>query len=706
MLNNIKWLTVCLSLLFLIASCQKDTHTNWNTGIVAPLASTSLTLANLVKDSSLKTNPDNSITLAYQSTVYELNLADQVIKIPDTSLGQRFTVDSFKLPQISFRYNASLGSMANNLIANGQGILGHLIINDNGHSDSFPPIANLPITPFTLNATNYFQTISLQRGFLEMYIYNHLPIPLQNLIFEVKNVNSGSVLIKDTIPYMAPYSNIYKVYNLAGKTVESSITLKVVSFSSTGTNGALVNIDTSDYIGVWADLGDLRASSAVAIFPAEDIISQDQELTQTIRDRKLTYIDCREGQLDVNITNAIQQPLRLTYQLRGAYDKSGRPLSAVSNITGASSSGFGQVTQTFDLSGYSINLTGSDGTKFNTYTQVVLAHIDSNGVQTQINNTDSIHIQYRLRNIKPNYLKGYAGRDTIAYVGSSPFSIANLLNGNQPNAIKFDKVSLSLALENGLGIDGEVTINSLTGVNANGSAVSLIDHSANPVIGRRLYVNKAQDFPLRPAITTFALSSATSNINDFISNLPNKINYDLTIRTNPNGNRGTYDDFAYLESRMKVNLDVNVPLSVIANNLTLRDSFNFSLGYSQKDVENIKDGTLHLLIDNKFPIQTNITLLVYDSTWHLLDTLTNAARVQAADINSSCRADQTKRSIINIAADAARIDRLRGAKHAVMTVVFNTKTSNSSCNGQYLKIFSDYNIDAKITGDFTYKVKL
>jgi hypothetical protein len=702
--------TVILSFIVVLAclsGCKKDSTTNWDAGVLAPLAKTSLSINNLIKDSILQTNTDNSLTLSYQNNVYELNLADQYIHIPDTSIGQKITVDSLSLPNIHFDYNATLGSIATNLIANGQGFLGRFIIDSNGHNTVIPPLSNLPINPFTLNASSYFQNITLSSGLLELFIYNNLPIPIQNISFEVRNNVSNTILLSDNISNMPPFSNSYRRYDLGGKTIENQLTLKITSFSSAGSGGSPVLLDTSNSLSIHGDISQIKASSAIAVFPAGDIVSSNQEITQDIGSRRFTYVDCKEGKLDVEITSAIKQPLRLTYKLIGAYDKNGRPLTAVSNIAAATNNSFGTVTQSYDLAGYAINLTGSDGTKFNTYTQIVVAHIDSTGVQTQITNSDSINIKYKIRSIRPNYIKGYAGRDTVSYQGSTPFSIASILNGNQPGAIQFDKAGISVSIVNGLGVEGQVVINKLEGVNANGNAVSLVDNSTTPVIGRRLAISKATDFPLTPKTSTFTINSATSNISDFIGNLPEKINYDVTIYTNQNGNRGTYDDFAYLESRMKVNLDVNIPLSVAANDLKLRDSFDFSLGYSQKDVENIKDGVLHLLLYNKFPIQADITLVAYDSSWNLLDTLASGARVEAADIvSSSCKAEQSKKSVINITASAARIDRLRAAKHAVLTVVFNTKTNNTTCNGQFVKIYNDYTIDAKITADFTYKIKL
>ena len=696
-----------IALLFIVtilASCKRD-GTGWDTGIVAPLATTDMTLGNIVKDSILRTNSDSSLSIVYSNTLYELNLADQYIHIPDTSIGQKYTIDSLGLPNVSIYYKISLGAMAQNLIASGNGAIGQYLINSNGSNNTLPALSGLTLTPFYFSAASYFQTATFSNARLTFNVDNRLPITITDVNFELRNVNANNVILTGHYDSIPAGASGYLAYQLQNVTIESNLAVRIVSFSTPGSRGNTVLIDTSNYVGIGAYIDNLHVSEAIAIFPAQDLISLDQELTQNIDPRKFTYIDCKEGTLDVQITSAIEQPIRLTYQMKGAYNKSGQPLIATSIIPAAQGGNLSTITQSYDLTGYSINLTGSNGTKFNTYTQIIKAHIDSTGQQTHISSSDSIHIQYFLLNIKHPYIKGYAGKDTISYSGTSPFTIADLFAGNSSNALKFDKASLSVSVDNGIGVDGQVLIHSLTGINSNGTSVTLVDHSATPVIGRQLYVGKATDFPLTPRTTTFGINSSTSNIADFISNLPNQIAYDVKIQTNPNGNRGTYDDFAYIDSRMKVNLDINLPLSLIANNLTLRDSFNFSLGYSQKDVANIKDGVLHVILYNKFPLQSNITLVAYDSAWNRLDTLLNNAPVDAAPINSSCRATEAKKSMINVNANAEVIDKLRFAQHAIMTVVFNTKSSNATCNGQYLKIYSDYNINATITGDFNYKVK-
>ncbi len=699
---------VCLLMVFaLLSSCKKqEDKTSWSIDALAPLATTSLSLTNLVKDSTIKTNADNSLTLDYRTTVYELSLADQFVKIPDTSITQKYTVDSITLPQNGLEYKVSLGSLAQTLSVSSdplQMAYGNFILSKNGQSVTITAFNGFSTSPYVFDGSAFFRTMTLNSGYLDFWVVNHLPVDLTNVQYEIRNSISGTLILSDVVPFIPKYDSVYQLKDLSGQTIESGINFKISNFNSPGSSSPVL-LDTNDYIRIHGRLFGLRAKNAIARFPSQDLINSNQEVAQDIGDRKLSYVDCREGDLTVTIISSVQEQMRLKYKLVGAFDKYGNPLVKETLVTPAVSGQPTIIQQTFPLAGYAINLTGVDGSKFNTYTQLIIAHIDSSGIERQITSSDSLQMTYRIRNIRPNYIKGYVGRDTVNIKGDSPFDFTNMFKNSAPNALKFENVKMSLSIENGLGVDGNVKISNLSGINANGNSVSLSDFSGSPIIGTTQHINRATDFPLTPAVSNFVLQSASSNINDFISNLPNKISYDVQIKTNPSGNRNTYDDFAYLESRLKVNLDINMPLSLLANNLILKDSFGFSLGSSTKEIDNIKDGTLHLITQNKFPIQSDIELLVFDENWNLLDSLVSNARVDAADLNGACRAEVAKRNVLNIPLSGARLEKIKSAKHAVVTAVFNTKATGT-CNGQYLKIYSDYKLDAKITADFNYKIK-
>ncbi|MFI4963495.1 MAG: hypothetical protein ACHP6H_06530, partial [Legionellales bacterium] len=104
------WTFKIALLLLVLSSCRRDSNTNWNTDILAPLATTTLTINNLVKDSVLRTNPDSSVSIVFSSNVYSINLADQYIHIPDTSIGQTYLVDSLVFPHNTLNYSVTLGT--------------------------------------------------------------------------------------------------------------------------------------------------------------------------------------------------------------------------------------------------------------------------------------------------------------------------------------------------------------------------------------------------------------------------------------------------------------------------------------------------------------------------------------------------------------------------------------------------------------------
>ena len=103
-----------LGAILLVASCRRNQQGGWNTELLLPIANTTLSLQNLVNDTSLvKTASDNSLILSYNSTLYQFNLADTAVNIPDTGVGQNFLLDSLSLHNEHINYSITLGTLAN-----------------------------------------------------------------------------------------------------------------------------------------------------------------------------------------------------------------------------------------------------------------------------------------------------------------------------------------------------------------------------------------------------------------------------------------------------------------------------------------------------------------------------------------------------------------------------------------------------------------
>ncbi len=89
--------SICLAGFF-FASCRKfSANPSWDTQILAPLITTTLSINDLVTDSLVHSNPDSSITLVYNGSIYNLN-TDSLVKLPDTSFTSGYVVSGTVTP--------------------------------------------------------------------------------------------------------------------------------------------------------------------------------------------------------------------------------------------------------------------------------------------------------------------------------------------------------------------------------------------------------------------------------------------------------------------------------------------------------------------------------------------------------------------------------------------------------------------------------
>lgn len=688
-----------MAVTLLLASCKKDAKTNWDTEMLVPIANTNLSLKDLVKDSAIITNSDNSLTLSFKSSLFQFSLADKLIRIPDTAVGQRFTLDSLKLPNQSVNFSVSLGLLANNMLLNsGTSFLGQFILDQQGNSAPFPALSGFNVAPFHFDATQYFDSAVLVSGEIQIRVYNNLPIPISGATIVVTNTTDGSFVASQVVYPIGPDGDsTYVVIPLSGTRITSGLDIAVANLSTPGSSGNNVVIDTADNIELKIYATNMRVSEAWAKFPSQDIVSITEDITQEIGDRKFTYVDARAGFLHIYITSSIEEKLYLEYTLVGAYDASGNPLKQFTTVPAAPVGGTVTIDTLIDISGLAINLTGKDGTKFNTYTQRIIAHIDSSGITRHITTDDSLRIEYEITEVAPNYIKGYAGTDIISQVDSSDFDFLNIF---QSGSIDLEAVNMNISVENGIGVDGEIRINSLTAESKNNGSRTL----TGSILGQQLAIGRATDFPLLPKTTNFAVNNSNSNIKDLLGILPNKLKYDVQVKTNVAGNTQQYRDFAYLESALKLNLNAEIPLSLVANHLVLKDTFNFDLSQTNLNVAGISDGVINLIAKNKYPIEAVLTMIAYDENWVPVDTITLDTKVAAADLDATCRATDFKKSKIPLYITEDRMDNIKRARHAVITADFNSASNNATCSGQHLKIYSDYNLDITFTARFNYKI--
>lgn len=668
---------------------------SWETEILLPIAFGNLGIEHLVGDTLIRENIDQSVSLVYRNPIYKLNLTDQQIQIPDTSLKSKVTLDSIYLPNRTMNYKITLGQLARA----DQGTTGALILALHGFTAAIPPVNNLSSTDQEIDATEFFESAELDSGYLDLQVANGFEVDITDVIFRMKNKTNGFVIFQDTFALIPKGGQVSASYYIGGMTVEGTLLGDIVNLSSPGSGGNGVPIDTNDAITLSLTARDLKVHAATAIFPAQNLVNIKNEVTYNMGGPEFTMMKIRSGSLIVKAFNTIEDSLLLRYKIPRAYDPMGQSIDFKSSVAPAPVGGSTQFSKTIDLSGYTIDLTGKNFNKVNTFYNEFKASIDSSGKIISISLDDSISVFYGLVDIIPEYLKGYVGQHAFS-VGPEAAGF-NLFKHLFSGTLDIEQLSVDFSLYNTIGAEGAITLNSLVAESAStGSSLAL----TAPFIGNQMAINRAFENPFMPGRTTIHLDESNSNIRNLISTLPNKLVYDIDLEINPNGNYFNYQDFVGFDDYLEVALDLEIPLSFVANNLLLIDTVDFSIGAEKSSQTSITSGTFSFIADNGYPLGAGLQVYFLNPGGQITDSLfTTEQTLLPAEIDpNTCLVTQQVRSKFETVFDQQRINQLKDATQAIVKVKFDSPSIN---NCPFLKIYSDYRLKFKLTGRMAYGVE-
>lgn len=681
-------LLLLISLISLLAACRSSLDTGWDTRYLSPILKGELDIYDLAPDSVTQINDDESVTLVYQTALLDYDLTDEAIDIPDTSVEYFVSLDSLALDDQSISVSLSLGQIAMDL-----GFpIGTLIIAANGTEATLDPIYGLSTDPNPVDATSFFETATFNHGFLDISIGNGLPVDLDTVVFRLSNSVGGEVIVRDTFFHISAGGiPVLSTTDLTGMTVEGNLLGEILYFSTPGSPDVPVLIDTSDLVTINLLARDMELQEAVAIFPEQNLINNANDVEYDMGGPEFTEMGIESGYVVIYVENTIGDTIHIVYDIPGAVDIYGNSVH-IETAVGPDEI----VDQAFDISGFTIDLRGSNGNEINTFYQEFSARINYTGIPSFITLEDSLKVVYGLENIVPNSLKGYLGQYEIAIADTT--AGVEVFDQFGDGEIHFGDINIDLEIINGLGAGGQVIINSLGGTNTStGETVFL---NCPTAIGVPININRALLNPYVPGYTTIALNSANSNINELIEIFPDKLFYDVVMNVNPNGNEFNYQDFVIATSKINIDFNLSMPLEFFASNLTLQSEFPVTLD-AESGTEGIGNIDLTLYADNTFPLDASINIVFIDDFGTHLDSLNfEGYSINPGILSADCRVHEATQTEIHQLVDGALKDAILNATKAIATVTFNT-ASIPSCS-EIVKIYSDYKMAIQLVGDVNY----
>lgn len=412
-----------------------------------------------------------------------------------------------------------------------------------------------------------------------------------------------------------------------------------------------------------------------------------------LQDLALSKLIIRSGMVDLAITNMMNGNIIGDFSLPGATINN-EVLAMQVHMPPGTPASPSHVTRSKALDGYTFDLTGPTHNSANTLSTELNYSNAPDGESVTVTDQDSLLATVSYRDIVPEYATGYFGSRDLQL---DPDTTTLGLFQNITGTLNLAEVNAQLRLVNGIGVDARAHIHQVRSLNTRtGQGVDLIA----PITGHAVNINRAVDLGHGPGemASSYAMHAGNSNIKVFLENLPDRIAYDLDVSINPLGNVSSGHDFFYHGSKLSAELEVDIPLRLIATNLTLRKVMKVDLAGSAEH-HALKSGVLHLYIDNGFPFSAAITLEVVDGEDETRTMLLEEGMVPSAVLGGDGLVASSSSVLLDVSIDPAQMALLHQTGRLRVTAAFNTIDQH-----EHVWIMENYRMDVQATMEANYLV--
>jgi len=657
-----------ISIFFLLFSCKHELEKpTWDVDLLIPLLNTDMSINNIITDTNIIVESDEGlISLVFQEKFNNLNL-DTLLDVKDTLGVTKIILDSLNFDDISITETSRLGDLLGPIGTIAFPHLDTMII-----PDMFGLIQNRNIP---VDASQYFESMTLYKGYLRINLYNGLPTELANVDISLVDAINNNIIASFNFVSIAPYTHIQDSVFLGGVSINKDLNAILNNVDVLESNGPVI-INHWDAIVLTVQITDIGLTNATTIFPEQQVAEILKEHYLNLEEARIEEIKIKKGTVTVSSTSTLPDTGRISYNIP-SLTLEGNSFSSL-NIVPPNSNGL-FTTYNYELDGYTLNLKGKPerigGDTVNTIYTEFFAFIDSSGGLVNLNQTDSF-FSYSDIDIIPEYAKGYLGQDTINLddeeIEMNLFS--KILSGN----LNIESSKLTFSIKNYIGADLQLKFNHLSSYNTNTNT----NVSANFNFLSQLYdlpraIELTGTEPILPSTTEIELDPR-----NMLGILPDKLKSDVSIYLNPYGPHNS-NDFLYPEYTIDASLNLEVPLSIIATNLVFIDTNMVEINNNE---ETIID-RLFLTIDNGIPFDGTIDIIMLDNMNNVIDTLFDNATILSAQLDNNKIVNQSTRStLIGYFNNDEEISK-------IITVA----SFNSQPNDSYVKIYSDYKINISLS---------
>lgn len=370
------------------------------------------------------------------------------------------------------------------------------------------------------------------------------------------------------------------------------------------------------------------AFSSLTLAPGTEYVNQTEEHVFALDDAVLFQARTKSGKAIITVENPVETATTFNVELPGV-TKNGQVFSQTESVPAAQGSISGVRSFELDLTGYTIDMRGENGNAYNILQSKMNVSTDPNGAAVTITNSDIVKFKVKFEDLKFDYAKGYFGSTEISDTTTLNLEILeNITDG----MINLDAVNFNLFLSNGIKVMGQGAITHLKSTNFQGNTIGL----THPQLNEYFNIDPASGSwgTLNPFVYQMPFNDGNSNILTFLEHLGSSYELGYGIKVNPWGNVSAGGDEIFPNSRLKLRLEADFPLSVGADNLSIVDTFEVNLD-EQNNTFRIQSGSFLLKTKNTFPFGGLAELTLLDEDGSVLGTVNSSDEIDPAALTAS-----------------------------------------------------------------------
>jgi hypothetical protein len=312
------------------------------------------------------------------------------------------------------------------------------------------------------------------------------------------------------------------------------------------------------------------------------------------------------------------------------------------------------------------------------------------GSGSPITGTEYVDFSLAMQNLDFDLITGNLG--SIALPSFKDTIGLQFFNNTSQGTFTLSDPKLEFSFRNSFGIPVDISFNSIkTKEISSGNEFNLTGFP--PVFSLADAASPGQS-----AVSTLTITDQNSaNLQTILSLTPKVLIYDIGGSTT-----GLNTNFITHDSKINLLGTLTLPLEGYATGFMLRDTIEASIDL---DNEFVESAMLRLNIENGFPVEASVRVVLVDQNYVLLKDLTNGFKnlINAAPVNSSGRVTQSATAINDFTITNAELPIVKNTKYILFEVGGQTFQGNL---GTVVKFYDDYKLKLRLGMQVQAKVKL